>query len=269
MRCITGSKGKKVSDSGHNDYLELKNPHAVLAAMNARPKDVLELRFYSEPHGLWHKISDLARELRIPVRDLPPAKEKRGGKMRPGPKQERIGNAVGLVRAKQPIKLSQLWGSDQDKDDPRPPLWIALDSLQDPHNVGAIFRSAAFYGVRGIIVSRANSAPINATVHDISAGGVELVPFCVESNLHRALKEAQKAGLWVLGTSEHAKDSIWNLDPRRSWLIAIGNEQKGLRRLTLEKCDLLCTIPGAGPLTSLNATVATGITLSVLSRPLD
>tara|TARA_R100000789_G_scaffold98003_1_gene101273 strand:+ start:10009 stop:10788 length:780 start_codon:yes stop_codon:yes gene_type:complete len=250
----------------NENWLELKNPHAVLAALEQRPEDVKELRFYVEPKGLWRKISDVAEEKKIPVRDLAFTQEKKQ-RDRPSHKVERTGHATGIVKPKKPISLTEFFHGVGDASLKTPPIWLALDSLQDPHNVGAIFRSAAFFGVRGILMTKNQSAPINATVHDIAAGGMEAVPYVIETNLNRAIKSAQKAGLWVLGTSEHAQDSVWKIDQKRPWLLIVGNEQKGLRRLTLEKCDMHCTIPNLGDVKSLNVSVATGILLNTLTRP--
>ncbi|MCG6158477.1 23S rRNA (guanosine(2251)-2'-O)-methyltransferase RlmB [Rubinisphaera margarita] len=247
-----------------DQLLELKNPHSVRAVLSVRPKDVTELRFYAEPKGLWNKIAEMADEANIPIRTLPPPADKKG---RAPVKQERTGHAVAFVKPRQPVSLQSLLKMPDADESQSAPLWLALDSLQDPHNVGAIFRSAAFFGVRGILMTRSQSAPINATVHDIAAGGVEHVPFAIEANLNRALKLAKDAGLWILGTSEHAEGSVWEVDRRRPWLTVVGNEQKGLRRLTLEKCDHLCTIPGPGDVGSLNVSVATGIVLAALQQP--
>ena len=147
-------------------------------------------------------------------------------------------------------------------------MWLALDSLQDPQNVGAIFRAASFFGVRGIILTTERSAPMTATVYDVAAGGAEFVPFCQTINLQRAFEKAKENDLWTLGTSEHAKESLSNTKLDRNWLIVVGNEEKGLRRLTEESCDMMVTIPGAhannakNGVTSLNVSVASGIVIS-------
>lgn len=147
-------------------------------------------------------------------------------------------------------------------------VWLALDTLQDPQNVGAIFRAASFFGVKGIILTNERSAPMTSAVYDVSAGGVEYVPFCQTINLQRAFEKAKDSDLWILGTSEHAKDSLANTKLDRNWLVVLGNEEKGLRRLTEEACDMMVTIPGAHGgdakkgVTSLNVSVANGILLS-------
>jgi 23S rRNA (guanosine2251-2'-O)-methyltransferase len=146
-------------------------------------------------------------------------------------------------------------------------LWLALDQIQDPHNVGAIFRTAAFFGVAGILITRDRSAPLNGTVYDVASGGVEIVPFSNPPNLSRALEVAKKAGLWVLGASEHADRDISQVDRSRSWVLVLGNEEKGLRRLTIENCDELCRITSRSTIGSLNVSVAAGILIAALTQP--
>ena len=144
-------------------------------------------------------------------------------------------------------------------------IWLALDCLQDPQNVGAILRSAAFFGVRGILVTKDRSAPLNATVYDISAGGMEFLPVCVVSNLTRAIDQSKERGLWILGTSEHAEQTVNDITRDRPRLVIVGNEQKGMRHLTSEKCDELCRLDPRGEVTSLNASVAAGVVLATLT----
>ena len=145
-------------------------------------------------------------------------------------------------------------------------LWLALDCLQDPQNLGAIFRAAAFFGVKGIVMTTERSAPMTATVYDIACGGVEEVPFVQTINLKQALDKAKEAGLWILGTSEHAKEPLSKVGKDRPWLMVLGNEEKGMRRLTEESCDVLCSIPHAGTgVTSLNVSVAAGILIQHLA----
>jgi 23S rRNA (guanosine2251-2'-O)-methyltransferase len=144
-------------------------------------------------------------------------------------------------------------------------LWLALDRIQDPHNVGAIFRAAAFFGVAGLLVTRDQSAPLSQTVYDVASGGIEHVPFSSPPNLSRALKTAKKAGLWILGTSEHGETGVGDVPRDRPWILVLGNEESGLRRLTLEQCDCVCALSAAGPVKSLNVSVAAGVLMSQLT----
>lgn len=145
-------------------------------------------------------------------------------------------------------------------------LWLALDSLQDPHNVGAIFRTAAFFGVRGIALTKDRSAPISATAYDVASGGIEHVPFHQSTNLNQAIAIAKEAGLWVLGTAEEAEQDVREYSLDRSWLVVLGSEEQGLRRLVREHCDEMCRLSPKGPIQSLNVSVATGVLLGALSR---
>ncbi len=111
------------------------------------------------------------------------------------------------------------------------------------------------------------AAPLSAVVYDVASGGVEAVPFAIENNLRRALEAAKAAGLWILGSSEHAERGIDAVARDRPWLLVLGNEEGGLRRLTLETCDEVCRIaPGGDAVTSLNVAVAAGILIATLAR---
>ena len=125
-------------------------------------------------------------------------------------------------------------------------VWLALDSIQDPRNVGAIFRSAAFFGVRGVVMGEDRSASLTSVTYDTASGGLETVPFALETNLRRTLEVAKDVGLWVLGTADGAADSIADVPRDRDWLVVVGNEERGLRRLTLEACDAICAIGPGG-----------------------
>ncbi len=245
--------------------IELRNPHTILAALQVRPHDVLEVRLHAQhPEGAWKAVAETAHDRRIPVRKSharQPGKrrQKSGG-------TERIGAGAALVKEHSGVPLEDLFADAENRNSGRG-LWLALDHLQDPHNVGAIFRTAAFFGVEGIVVTRDRSAPLTATVCDVSSGGIEHVPFAIATNLSRALKLAKEQGLWVLGSSEHAEKSIWEVPRDRPWLLAIGSEEKGLRRLTAENCDDVCRIPPQGNVGSLNASVAAGVMMAALVAP--
>jgi 23S rRNA (guanosine2251-2'-O)-methyltransferase len=156
-----------------------------------------------------------------------------------------------------------LCGNEQR--DGRYGLWLALDQIQDPHNVGAVFRTAAFFGIRGIVLTRDRSAPINATVYDVASGGMEHVPFSSLPNLSRAIEQAKEAGLWALGASEHAERDVSEIPHDRPWLLVLGNEEKGLRRLTFENCDDVCRLSARGSVGSLNVSVAAGVLMAILT----
>ena len=252
--------------------LFIKNPHSILAALKMRPKDVLEISLPKDKiDDVWDEIEALADRNRIRVGSGGPSGPSRqdsrraGGANRVEPKSGggRESGHGAMIKAKPPSSVEVLFSGVTES---MRGVWLALDSLQDPQNIGAIFRSAAFFGVKGIVLTTERSAPITNTVYDIASGGVEAIPFVQVINLQRAFEKAKDAGLWILGTSEHAKESVKKLKNDRPWLLVMGNEEKGLRRLTEESCDMMCTIPNAGAgVSSLNVSVATGILLSHLA----
>src|SRR5690606_13016973 len=165
------------------------------------------------------------------------------------------------IQAKEPVSANDLFGGARERSGGKG-IWLALDSLTDPHNVGAIFRIAGFFGIEGILMTSERSAPLTGTVYDVSCGGVETVPFTEQVNLQRGLEIAKEAGVWILATTAHAKESYLGVKRDRPWLIVIGNEEKGMRRLTAEACDVTVGIPPLGDVTSLNASVAAGVLIS-------
>lgn len=259
--------------------IQIRNPHSVLAALETRPKDVLQIFVPSHltsapdrasPGDAWAKVVKLAKDLKVPVHSsLQKAKGMGAGTSRQSNRNleesGRMGVAEAQIQERQPIPLELLFKGAGERAEGKG-LWLALDSLQDPQNVGAIFRAAAFFGVQGILLTQERSAPISPVVYDVSCGGVEYVPFVLQVNLQQALKEAKESGLWIIGTSEHARDSLWKIERDRPWLVVLGNEERGIRRLTEESCDLLCQIPGHGKVTSLNVSVAAGILISHFTK---
>jgi len=243
-------------------HLVLKNPHSVLAVFDTRPQDVFEVRVErGRLSEAWQQVADRARQTGVTVHE---AAGSTGGMKNQGAGPQRGGGSEAVVRERQGIELDTLFAADGQTTG----LWLGLDQLQDPHNVGAVFRTAAFFGVRGIILTRDRSAPLSSAVYDVASGGVEHVPFSVQTNLSRSVEIAKQAGLWILGTSEHAERDIAEMDRDRRWLVLVGNEEKGLRRLSLDICDETCRITPRGPVGSLNVSVATAVIVATLSaRP--
>jgi 23S rRNA (guanosine2251-2'-O)-methyltransferase len=117
------------------------------------------------------------------------------------------------------------------------------------------------------VLTKDRSASVNATVCDISAGGAEHVPFAVVANLAQAMEKAQENQVWVLGTCERAESSIYTVQRDRNWMLVLGNEGTGLRRLTRDRCDQLVSLPPQGPVPSLNVATAAAACLAVMMTP--
>ncbi|MFC1750709.1 23S rRNA (guanosine(2251)-2'-O)-methyltransferase RlmB [Pseudomonadota bacterium] len=142
-----------------------------------------------------------------------------------------------------------------------PPFLLILDSVQDPHNLGACLRSADAAGVDAVIAPKDKAVGLTPVVRKVACGAAEVVPFFQVTNLARTLRELQKAGVWLIGAAGETDSSIYDIDLKGPLAIVMGAEGKGLRRLTREHCDLLAKIPMVGSVESLNVSVATGVCL--------
>lgn len=245
--------------------LSLRNPHSVLAALQTRPSDVLEVRLHSRHAGTaWDAVAEECARHRIPVRRGVPHAGRRSGKMKGGAQTERVGAGEATVRERNDVSPEELFSSAAQRADGHG-IWLALDRVQDPRNLGAIFRSAAFFGVQGALLTKDQSAPFSGVAYDTAAGGLEHVPFHRPSNLARSLQIAKDAGLWILGTSEYASQDIADVPRDRPWLVVMGGEEKGMRRLTADLCDETCRLTPRGAVQSLNVSVAAAVTLASLT----
>ncbi|MDZ7642227.1 MAG: 23S rRNA (guanosine(2251)-2'-O)-methyltransferase RlmB [Desulfurivibrio sp.] len=148
-----------------------------------------------------------------------------------------------------------------------PPLLLVLDSLQDPHNLGAVLRSAAAFGVNGVILPKDRSAPLSGTVLKAAAGTAALLDICRTTNLAAALSTLKQQGFWIYGASGEAGNSLYETDFSGPTCLVLGNEQKGIRPLLKSHCDFLLAIPLAAGVESLNVSVAAGIMLAEIRRP--
>ena len=141
------------------------------------------------------------------------------------------------------------------------PLYLVLDGIQDPHNLGACLRTADGAGARAVIIPRDRAVGMTATVAKVASGAAETVPVVQVTNLARALRQLKEAGVWVVGASGDAEKSIYQTDLNRPLALVLGAEGKGLRENTRNHCDFLAHIPMAGAVASLNVSVAAAVCL--------
>jgi 23S rRNA (guanosine2251-2'-O)-methyltransferase len=142
------------------------------------------------------------------------------------------------------------------------PLVLILDCVQDPHNLGAILRTADAAGVHVVVAPKDKAVGITETVRRVSVGAADHIPFAQVTNLARTMEKLKAAGVWLVGTSDHATaKSIYAQDLKGPLALVLGAEEKGMRRLTEENCDFLVSIPMAGKVECLNVSVATGVCL--------
>ena len=143
----------------------------------------------------------------------------------------------------------------------RPGLVVVLDGVEDPHNLGAIIRSAHAVGVDAVVIPSRRSAGITPTVAKAAAGALEYVEVVRTPNISRALTSLKEKGYWVIGLDERAEENYDQADYRGNTVLVLGREGKGLHQLTAKRCDTLVKIPVAGRIASLNVSVAAGVVL--------
>ncbi|HOS03937.1 MAG TPA: 23S rRNA (guanosine(2251)-2'-O)-methyltransferase RlmB [Candidatus Hydrogenedentes bacterium] len=149
---------------------------------------------------------------------------------------------------------------------PKNAVIVALDSVEDPQNFGAIVRSAAALGACGALFAKDRSAPISAVAQKSAAGAMDYIDLVQTTNLVRGLELLKKAGFWVAGLDGAGEKSLWEADLAGRIVLVVGSEGKGMRRLVTEACDYLLRIPISGPITSLNASVSAAIALAEYAR---
>ena len=165
----------------------------------------------------------------------------------------------GVLAQVAPVQYAELEDILQvAKDRNEPPFIVLLDELEDPHNLGAILRTADAAGVHGVLIPKHRSCPLSATVAKTSAGAVEHVPVARVGNLVQIIKKLKQEGLWVAAADMDGKD-YYDTDLTGPLLLIIGSEGQGVGRLVKEQCDFVVRIPMVGKINSLNASVAGSI----------
>ena len=143
---------------------------------------------------------------------------------------------------------------------------LIADEIEDPHNLGALIRTAECAGVHGVIIPKHHAASVTGAVHKASAGAVEHMPLAEVTNVVNAIKELKEGGYWIVGLDAAGNKSYTEIDYRSPTAIVIGNEGKGIRRLVKEHCDFLARIPLHGRIGSLNASVAGALVMYEVTR---
>ena len=146
------------------------------------------------------------------------------------------------------------------------PFVIVCDEISDPHNLGAIIRTAECVGAHGVVIPKRRSAGLTAIVGKASAGAAEYMAIARVANIPAALKELKAAGLWVYGTAADGACGLWNTDLKGSIALVIGSEGDGMGRLVRESCDFVLSLPMKGRLNSLNASAAAAVTMYEVLR---
>ncbi|MDD4335096.1 MAG: 23S rRNA (guanosine(2251)-2'-O)-methyltransferase RlmB [Desulfotomaculaceae bacterium] len=163
---------------------------------------------------------------------------------------------VAFIAAKEYVDIDDILAGINSGEEP---FLIILDEISDPHNLGAILRTADAAGVHGVVIPRRRSAPLTPTVAKSSAGAIEYVKVARVTNLPQAIEQLKKKGLWIVGAEADGKDLYWETSLGGPLGLVIGSEGKGLGRLVKERCDSLVRLPMLGRVNSLNASVAAAL----------
>ena len=166
---------------------------------------------------------------------------------------------IALAAMREYVSVQSLLDAAAEKGEA--PLLVVCDEISDPHNLGAILRTAECAGAHGVIIPKRRSAGLTAIVGKTSAGAVSYMPVARVANLPATLDELKKKGVWIYGTAAEGTTSLYDADLKGAAAIVIGSEGSGMGRLVREKCDFLVSIPMKGHISSLNASAAAAILL--------
>ena len=171
---------------------------------------------------------------------------------------------IALCAVREYVEIEDILAIAEDRGEP--PFVIVCDEISDPHNLGAIIRTAECAGVHGIIIPKRRSAGLTSIVGKTSAGAAEYMAVARVPNLTAAIKELKARGLWIFGSTAGAQGELWQTDLRGPVCLVIGSEGEGMSRLVTESCDFLVSIPMRGKLNSLNASAAAAVLMYEVLR---
>ena len=166
---------------------------------------------------------------------------------------------IALAAVREYATVEDILAAAREKGEP--PLLIVCDEISDPHNLGAIIRTAECAGAHGVVIPKRRSAGLTSIVGKTSAGAVSFLPVARVANLPAALRELQKQGVWIFGTAADADRTLYDADLKGPAAIVIGSEGDGMGRLVRESCDFLVSVPLKGRIQSLNASNAAAVLL--------
>ena len=236
-------------EKSYDDQVEGRN--SVLELLESG-KDINKIYVTrGEKHGSINKILGIARERKIIV------VEKDRRQMDEMAQEENYQGVIAIVPPFEYVEIQDIIKEAIDKNEA--PFILILDGIEDPHNLGSIIRTAETAGVHGIIIPKRRAVSVNSTVNKASAGAVEHMKIARVTNISDAIEELKREGLWICGTDINAEKYYYNQDLTGPLGIVIGNEGKGISEKVKKNCDFNVKIPMKGKITSLNASVSTGI----------
>lgn len=201
-------------------------------------------------------VFKLCKEHHIPCRQLPKQQLQRLA----GPEHHGL---VAEIAAVEYAELSEMLALAEQRGEP--PLIVVLDGVEDPHNLGAIIRTALAAGAHGLVIGKHRAVALNQTVMKTSAGAAAHLPIARVTNINNALKELREAGLW-LAAADMDGQTLWQTDLSGPLALVLGGEGQGLSPLVKKNCDLVAAIPMTGPVASLNVSVSAAVVIYEVVR---
>ena len=226
--------------------------HAITVRMKTAPKSVIELHVEANRRDArMRSFVDRARESNIKIVETD---------------GERLDKLAGTSRHQGVVARVEVVAMPHSLDEvvesiEGPPLLLILDGVTDPHNLGACLRVADGAGAHAIVAPKDHAVGVNATVAKVASGAAETVPYIMVTNLARTLNELKDFDIRIIGTSDDAEHTLYDLDLTGPVAFVLGAEGDGMRQLTRKTCDQLVRIPMAGAVESLNVSVAAGVCL--------
>jgi 23S rRNA (guanosine2251-2'-O)-methyltransferase len=226
--------------------------HAITVRMKTAPQSIVELHVESNRRDArMRAFAERAREAGIRIVETD---GDRLDKMAGSPRHQGVVARVEAVQM--PHSLDEVVENIEG-----PPLLLVLDGVTDPHNLGACLRVADGSGTHAVVAPKDHAVGINATVAKVASGAAETVPYIMVTNLARTLTELKEHDIRIIGTSDDAEHTLYDLDLTGPVAFVLGAEGDGMRQLTRKTCDQLVRIPMAGAVESLNVSVAAGVCL--------
>ena len=253
MRRMEDKENKIKEDFGKifDDQVEGRN--AVIELLETE-KDINKIYITKgERKGSINKIIAMANERKVIIVE----KDKKQMDMMAGTSNYQ--GVIAIVPPYEYVEVEDILNISKEKKED--PFILILDGIEDTHNLGAIIRTAETAGVHGIIIPKRRAASVNSTVSKVASGALEYMKIARVNNLKDTINKLKEEGIWICGTTIDAKNIYYNQDLTGPIAIVIGNEAKGISDLVKKNCDFLVNIPMKGKVTSLNASVSTGIVL--------
>ena len=246
---IENNKQNQQEEKRFDDQIEGRNSVLELLESGKDINKIFVTR--GEKHGSINKIIAIAKERKIII------VEKDKKQMEEMAQEENYQGVIAIVPPFEYVEIEDILQTAKERNED--PFVLILDGIEDPHNLGSIIRTAETAGVHGIIIPKRRAVSVNSTVNKTSAGAVEHMKIARVNNITDAIEELKEQGLWICGTDIETNKYYYNQDLTGPLGIVIGNEGKGMSDKVKKNCDFLVKIPMKGKVTSLNASVSTGI----------